>query len=58
MKNRNLDYILGFFICLIVNIQNASPYNIKSVFELIVASLAFSVVFGMLTNFIFKKRKK
>jgi hypothetical protein len=57
MKNRKVDYIIGFCICLIVNIQYAVPPKIKSVLELIIASLAFGMIFGMITNFIFKGRK-
>lgn len=59
MKDRKIDYIIGFFICLIINSSHCSlPIKFKEVFELIFASTVFGIIFGGITNFVFKKRKK
>ncbi len=59
MKDRKIDYIIGFFICLIINSSHCSlPIKFKDIFELICGSIVFGIIFGGITNFVFKKRKK
>lgn len=59
MENRKIDYFIGFLICLITNIIYFTlPVNFVNILTLIIASCVFALIFGEVTNFIFKKRKK
>ena len=59
MKDRKIDYIIGFFICLIINSAHyLLPIKFKNIFELIFGSIVFGIIFGGITNSVFKKRKR
>ena len=58
-KLRFLDYVIGFIICFVMNVTITElPLNGKNIITIILGSCVFAIVFGGVTNFVFKGRSK
>lgn len=59
MKERKMDYVISFLICIILNIIFFElPFNIISILEIILGSCLFGLIFGKTTNIFLEKENK
>lgn len=57
MEYRRIDFFIGFLICIVLStIFGELDFNFKNVVIVIIGSCMFGMVFGFVTNYIFKKR--